>query len=275
MERKSARSSAGFAQTPARTSMPEWYTDLLRSVTGHITAGRRRAVAAANGELLLTYWAVGKEILDRQGREGYGTKVVDRLSADIKRQLPDASGFSPRNLKYMRAFAAAWPDRRVVQGTLAQLPWYHQIALMEKLGDEATRLWYAAVAIEQGWSRDVLALQIKSRLHERSGRAVTNFKSALPDEDSDLAQQSSRASPASSACTRPRSTICLPIPTTSPPSACCCARPRMMSWPSTRCEGIQRPSGWPSGRLGSPPSCLGSWPRPCPVLKPSRLSSRR
>lgn len=130
--------------------------------------------------------------MDRQDREGYGTKVIDRLSTDLKRAFPDTTGFSPRNLKYMRAFAAAWPDLEVVQGPLAQLPWYHQVALLDKLDDQAARLWYATRSIEDGWSRNVLAHQIDNRLRERSGRAISNFTETLPPEQSDLAQQATK-----------------------------------------------------------------------------------
>jgi len=144
---------------------------------------------AVNNELIATYWAIGRDILDRQQQEGYGTKVIDRLSADLRERFPNAKGYSPRNLKYMRAFAEAWPDPEVVQGRLAQLPWWSQIALLEKLKTADQRLWYAAEAITNGWSRDILALQIDRRLHERAGKAITNFALTMPPEDSDLAQQ--------------------------------------------------------------------------------------
>ncbi len=183
---------ARFPSVPASTTMPGWYPDLLASVSDHITTGHRRAVAAANTELLTSYWSIGRAILDRQHEEGYGTKVIDRLSADLKRRFPESTGFSPRNLKYMRAFAAAWPGREVVQGPLAQLPWYHHIALLEKLGTTELRQWYAAAAMEGGWSRDILAHHITGRLHERSGKAISNFVRTLPEEDSDLAQQATR-----------------------------------------------------------------------------------
>jgi predicted nuclease of restriction endonuclease-like (RecB) superfamily len=184
--------SVHVGDVPAGTSMPEWYPDLLESVSAHITQGHRRAVRAANTELLLTYWSIGREILDRQDQEGYGTKVVERLSTDLKQRFPDASGYSPRNLKYMRAFAAAWPDLEVVQRSIAQLPWRHQIALLEKLPTLELREWYARAAVENGWSRDVLALHIETRFHERAGKAITNFAATLPPEDSDLVQQATR-----------------------------------------------------------------------------------
>lgn len=145
--------------------MPEWYPELLATVSQHVVTGHRRAVRAANTELLASYWRIGKEILDRQQAEGWGTKVIDRLSADLKRQLPDARGFSPRNLKYMRAFAAAWPDREIVQRSAAQLRWRHHQVLLDKLDEAELREWYAAAASDAGWSRDVLVLQIEGRLH--------------------------------------------------------------------------------------------------------------
>jgi hypothetical protein len=90
---------------------------------------------------------------------------------------------------YMRAFAEAWPQESMVQAPLAQLPWYHQTALIEKLPGAEARLWYAAAALDEGWSRNILVHQIETRLHERSGRAVSNFPMTLPPEDSDLARQ--------------------------------------------------------------------------------------
>lgn len=170
----------------------EWYPGLLAAVSSHIERGRARAVAAANSELVATYWAVGREILARQDREGWGAKVIDRLAADLRKRFPEARGFSPRNLRYMRAFAVAWPDWAIVQGRLAQLPWYHQIALVEKINAPDLRLWYAATAVEHGWSRDVLAHHIDTRFHQRSGKAVTNFAATLPPADSDLAQSATR-----------------------------------------------------------------------------------
>ncbi len=182
----------GFVGVEPTSSMPGWYTDLLGSVTRHVSAGRRRAVAAATQQLVLTYWQVGREILERQTYEGYGSRVVSRLSTDLKRAFPDVTGFSPRNLRYMRAFAAAWPDPEIVQRSAAHLPWRHHQYLLDKLDSPDDRLWYAAQATEQGWSRDILAWQIESKLRERSGRAVTNFAVTLPPEHSDLAQQATK-----------------------------------------------------------------------------------
>ncbi len=137
--------------------MPGWYPELLGSVSRHVSIGRRRAVRAANQELVLTYRQVGREILERQTYEGYGTQLVNRLSADLKHAFPESTGFSPRNLRYMRALAAAWPEVEIVQRSAAQLLWRHHQHLLDKLEDTDSRLGYAAQAVEQGWSRDVLA----------------------------------------------------------------------------------------------------------------------
>ena len=182
----------GFPPTPSHFGMPTWYPALLDSVTAKITTGRQRATAKVNAELILTYWSIGRDILYRQEQEGCGTKVIDRLSADLRERFPDAKGYSPRNLKYMRKFAEAWPDPEVVQRSVAQLPWRHQIALLEKLDRPDQRLWYAVQAIEEGWSRDILALKIDTRLHERVGKAITNFAATMPPEDSDMAQQATK-----------------------------------------------------------------------------------
>lgn len=181
-----------FRGTPPVASLPTWYPDLLASVAAQVRAGHRRAVAAANTELLAAYWAIGRAILDRQHEEGYGYRVIDRLSADLRERFPDARGYSPRNLRYMRAFAAEWTHTEIVQQPVAQLPWGHHIRLLDKLDTRELREWYAAAALDQGWSRAVLEIQIETRLHERAGRAITNFARTLPEDDSDLAQQSTR-----------------------------------------------------------------------------------
>ena len=138
---------------------------------------------------MLLYWRIGRDILVRQETEGWGARVIDRLSSDLRAAFPEMQGFSPRNLKYMRAFAATWADEAIVQGLLAQLTWYHNLTLLEKVARVEHRLWYARQAIEHGWSRNVLLAQIETSVHERAGKALTNFKATLPPPHSDLAQQ--------------------------------------------------------------------------------------
>lgn len=177
--------------TPARLlPVPDGYADWLTDLKGRIHTAQQRATLAVNREMVQLYWQIGRDILDRQAAQGWGAKVIDRLAADLSTAFPAMKGFSPRNLKYMRAFAEAWPDAEFVQGVLAQLPWYHQLALLDKLDSRETRLWYATKAIEQNWSRNILVTQIESRQLERSGKAVTNFESTLPKAHSDLARES-------------------------------------------------------------------------------------
>ncbi len=183
------RDEAVFPVAPPLAEAPRDYAEALREIKRRIQQERLKVVLAANSALVLLYWDLGRMILDRQDRAGWGAKVIDRLAHDLREAFPDMKGFSPRNLKYMRAFAAAWPERPIVQEALAQTPWYHHIALLEKLDDRAERLWYARQAMEHGWSHNILVLQIDGRAHERGGKAITNFRDTLPPAESDLAAQ--------------------------------------------------------------------------------------
>ncbi len=145
---------------------------------------------AVNRELVLLYWQIGRDILARQASQGWGAKVIDRLAHDLRNAFPEMKGFSPRNLKYMRAVAEAWPEPEFVQQAAAQLPWFHLCTLIDKLATREARDWYLAKAVEQAWSRNVLVMQIETRLLERQGKAVTNFEQRLPRPQSDLARES-------------------------------------------------------------------------------------
>ena len=177
-------------QPASLIAVPEGYAAWLQDLKTRIHSAQQRATLAVNRELVLLYWQIGRDILARQASQGWGAKVIERLAHDLRTAFPDMKGFSPRNLKYMRAFAEAWPDAEFVQAVLAQLPWYHQLALLDKLPGAEDRRWYAAKAIEHHWSRNVLVMQIETRLRERSGNAVTNFDGRLPQPQSDLARES-------------------------------------------------------------------------------------
>lgn len=170
-------------------ALPHDYAQILAEIKHRIQSERLRVVRAANSALVVLYWEIGRLILGRQKHEGWGTGVIDRLSADLRTTFPEMNGLSPRNLKYMRSFASAWPDRSIVQEVLAQITWYHNIALLEKLKHSAERLWYARKSLGDGWSHNMLVIQIESGAYERSGKALHNFKTTLPAEDSDLAGQ--------------------------------------------------------------------------------------
>ncbi|WP_254011120.1 PDDEXK nuclease domain-containing protein [Limnofasciculus baicalensis] len=168
--------------------LPDNYDDFLRHLKERIRTAQVRAALAVNQELIVLYWQIGHSILSRQEQEGWGAKVIEQLAKDLRRDFPDMTGFSSRNLKYMRAFAEAYPDEEFVQRCVAQLPWRHNIALLEKLKSQEKRLWYAGQALENGWSRDILVLQIETNLYQRLGGAITNFENVLPSPQSDLAQ---------------------------------------------------------------------------------------
>ena len=180
---------ASFPVAPPRSELPRSYAKTLGEIKQRIQQERLRVVLTANSAMVLLYWDIGRMILDRQEREGWGAKVVDRLSADLREAYPDMQGLSPRNLKYMRTLAASWPDREIVQRVVARLPWRQNIALLERLGDQPTRLWYARQTLRNCWSRSILELQIDARAHQRHGKAISNFKATLPPADSDLAAQ--------------------------------------------------------------------------------------
>lgn len=165
------------------------YAALLDELKERIRTARLRAAVTVNQELILLYWSIGNDILARQSAEGWGTRVIDRLAQDLRRDFPDMTGLSPRNLKYMRAFAEAHRDREIVQQLVARLPWGHNIKLVEAIKDGDERLWYARQAIEHGWSRNILAHQIDTGLFRRQGKALTNFARTLPAPQSDLAQE--------------------------------------------------------------------------------------
>lgn len=169
---------------------PEGYTDWLADLKSRIHTAQQRATLAVNRELVLLYWQIGRDILARQAAQGWGAKVIERLALDLRSAFPEMKGFSPRNLKYMRTFAQAWPEDVIVQQAAAQLPWGHNLVLLDRLKTLEERTWYAAKAIEHNWSRNILNIQIETRLRERSGTAVTNFDASLPKPQSDLARES-------------------------------------------------------------------------------------
>lgn len=200
------------------------YAELLSDIKQRIHSAQVRTAMAGNASMLLLYWEIGRELAERQKQEGWGAAVLPRLAADLHNDLPEVKGFSERNLRRMIQFHqeypelfAIWPlpvaqigrhsedasirplsvaklpaepaDAQIWQRAVAQLTWAHNVILIQKVKDLPTRLWYARQAFEHGWSRDVLSLQIQSQVHERQGRAVTNFQRTLPPPQSDLASQ--------------------------------------------------------------------------------------
>src|SRR3954452_21052047 len=174
---------------PKAELSPKGYEAFLGELKERIKTAQLRASLAVNREMLLLYWQTGRDILARQKEHGWGAKVIDRLSQDLRREFPGVEGFSPRNLKYMRSFAEAWAEEPIVQEALAQITWYHNLTLLEKVKRPEERLWYARKIVETGWRRNVLLHWIESDLYERQGKAHTNFERTLPKAQSDLARE--------------------------------------------------------------------------------------
>ena len=176
-----------MSEKPVRlTEPPAGYAAWLTELKIRIHTAQQRATLAVNRELVLLYWQIGRDILARQAEQGWGAKVIERLAEDLRLAFPEMKGFSPRNLKYMRAFAQAWPDEAIVQEALAQLPWYHHLALLDKLPNPETRRWYAAKAIEHNWSRNILVMQIETRLLERNGQQSRRLNHAYTSPKADM-----------------------------------------------------------------------------------------
>lgn len=169
-------------------------------IADRIKLAQTHASFKVNEEMLQLYWEIGNSIITQQKQEGWGTKIIDLLAQNLADTFPNSTGFSVRNLKYMRAFAEAYPQYPIVQVPLeqsntefvqvplAQITWYHHISLLSKVKEQKERAFYIVETAKNEWSRDVMLLQIESKLYERNGKAINNFESTLPDYQSDLAK---------------------------------------------------------------------------------------
>ena len=221
-----------MSSKPSKTLLlPADYAQWLASLKSQISGARQRAVLSANREQIRLYHRIGSEILERQQRQGWGAKVIGRLSSDLQEAFPEMKGFSTRNLNYMRLFAEQCPTGLIVQQSAAQLgqqsadqlPWFHIVILLTKLSDHADREWYARQAIANGWPRVTLELHIKNRLRLRQGAAITNFESRLPAPHANLAHETSKiptTSTFSDWATRPMSAILRTPSSATSPASC-------------------------------------------------------
>jgi predicted nuclease of restriction endonuclease-like (RecB) superfamily len=169
--------------------IPKEHGTFLKEIKDKILSSQVKAALAVNQELITLYWEIGSKIHLKQRSEGWGAKTIESLSKDLKSSFPNMQGFSHRNLKYMVHFAKEYPNFAIGQQVVAQIPWGHNILLLQKLTSLEDRLWYVNKTIEHGWSRNVLVHWLDSELHKRTGRAVTNFQATLPAPQSDLAHQ--------------------------------------------------------------------------------------
>lgn len=187
--RGEAHAEAAFPAAPPLAELPEDYLSTLEEIKQRIQKERLRVILSANQAMVLLYWDLGRLILARQGQQGWGAKVIDRLATDLREAFPGMKGFSPRNLLFMRSFAEAYPEAEIVKQVVSPLPWGHIVRLLQREKNSEIRTWYARQAIVQGWSRSILELHMDRRAHERQGKAITNFPTTLPPADSDMATQ--------------------------------------------------------------------------------------
>src|SRR6266545_842033 len=194
--------AAGDLVPASGAALPQGYAELLEDLKGRVRTAQLKAALAVNRELIQLYWDIGRLIVERQDREGWGKGIVDRLAKDIQKAFPGLKGFSPGNVWRMRALYLAYTkevtnlaqpardlDGQSLPQAMAEIPWFHNVILIEKLKDPLQRLWYAQRTVQHGWSRAILSVQIESNLYGRQGKAVTNFAATLPPPQSDLAQQ--------------------------------------------------------------------------------------
>jgi predicted nuclease of restriction endonuclease-like (RecB) superfamily len=175
------------------------YLQTLEDIKKRVKSAQLKAHFAVNKEMLILYFQIGKTILERQEEEKWGTKVIERLAQDLKLEFPQMKGFSKRNLEFMQQFALSYknliPQQLVSEIPLPpifNIPWGHNIAIMQKIQDKTQRLWYAKKAVENGWSRFVLKTQIETNLYSRQAIddvKTNNFFLTLPENDSDLANE--------------------------------------------------------------------------------------
>lgn len=168
------------------------YIQVLDELKVKIRTAQVKAALSVNSQMVILYWEIGKTILERQKQAGWGAKIVETLAKDLQSSFPNMKGLSDRNLKYMRKFAETYPDFEIVQEVLAQITWYHNIALLDKVKDGTKQIWYAKKTVENGWSRNILVHQIESKLYDRQAlgnNKTTNFLTALPAPQSELVQE--------------------------------------------------------------------------------------
>ena len=169
--------------------LPETYKGLLKEIKNRVRSSQLKAAVAVNREMINLYWEIGSRVFEKQKNEGWGAKTIEKLAKDLKSSFPDMKGFSLRNLQFMVQFSREYPDFGIVKQAVSQIPWGHNIIIMQKLDNQEERLWYVHETIKNGWSRTVLTTWIEKHLYKRQGKAINNFKQTLPSLQSDLAEQ--------------------------------------------------------------------------------------
>ncbi|WP_327329569.1 PDDEXK nuclease domain-containing protein [Streptomyces sp. NBC_01208] len=164
-----------------RTELPPGFYEMVDDLKSIVRGAHLRAQLKVNTEMLQMYWEIGRTILERQGAERWGTKVVGRIATELRTEFPDQRGFGARNLQYMQQTARTWPEQ-FAQQAAAQLPWGHLQLLMDKCKTRFELDFYAQHAVYHGWSRDRLTTHIRSGLHLAQGAAANNFDVTIPEQ---------------------------------------------------------------------------------------------
>ena len=193
------------------------YQEWFQHLCDEIDKQRLKAIMQLNAATLQHYWWLGNDIIHKQKEKGWGAKVIDQLSEDLQKRYSNDSGYSIRNLKYMKQFAEEYPDfpfvqvplaqlrempilqarlakftvsadGEFVQVPLAQITWYHHISMIPKVKDTALRAFYMTEAAIQGWNRDIMLMQIEDGYYKKARPLPNNFETTLPPVNSDLAR---------------------------------------------------------------------------------------
>lgn len=165
------------------------YKDWVVEVKQKIREARVKVALAANSELVFFYFELGKMLLAKSTDSQWGNNWLGQLSIDLRKDFPDMEGFSKTNLYNIRRFYQFYESANFFHQLGGKIPWRHHVEIFTKSKDYDEALFYIQKTIENGWSRNILSVQIESKLYERQGKAISNFKLILPESTSDLAQQ--------------------------------------------------------------------------------------
>lgn len=168
------------------------YTEFLSNIKEQLKTTQLRTARTVNHQLILFYWELGKDLVEKQKAFKWGDLFLEQFSHDMRIAFPDMRGFSKRNLEYMRQLAILCPAPEFAKQAVSQMPWGHVVVLIQKIKSPQIQEWYAQQALKHGWSRAILGMQIETKLYERQGVAeqkISNFHDHLPKPQSDLAHE--------------------------------------------------------------------------------------
>lgn len=160
------------------------FNDIIKNIKDDVRKTQIKTMYEVNSNLIMLYFRLGKILNDNYK---YGNKFIEEVAHELKIEYPNSKGYSVRNLKYMKKFYLEYKDDELMQRCVAQVPWRHNIVLMSKFKDNKLRKLYAEATIKNGWSKDMLLIQIENNYHLRIGSSDKNFKKSLSNDESDLA----------------------------------------------------------------------------------------